>query len=239
MTTIVLRDHERAVVRLNGRVVTVLGGGRHRLPLQRPGRRREVDRVDVRLRWLLLPGQEVPAADVPGVRAGVAVQWRIADPVTFLDTDCRAEESLRMAAQVAVRDVFAAHDVESLVAARPELTATLLAAVAPAGVALGIHVERVVIRDVAAPVEVRRAQLALHTARQDGLAALERARGETAALRALANGARVLADHPALLQVRTAEAAGRTGGTVVLHCFPPTDPHNGVPVTTGTSPVTP
>jgi len=228
MATIVLRDYERAVVRLNGRVVTILGGGRHRLPPRRPGRLREVERVDLRLRWLVLPGQEVPAADVPGVRATVAVQWRITDPVTFLDVDARAEESLRLAAQVAVRDVFAGHDVESLVAARPELTAALLAAVTPAATALGVRAEQVVVRDVAAPVEVRRAQLTLHTARQDGLAALERARGETAALRALANGAKVLAEHPGLLQVRTAEAAGRTGGTVVL----------GVPVTTGTPPVT-
>ena len=132
MTTIVLRDHERAVVPLDGRVVTVLGGGRHRLPLRRPGRLREVERVDLRLRWLVLPGQEVPAADVPGVRPTVAVRWRIADAVAFLDVDARAEESLRLAAQVAVRDVFAGHGVGSLVAARPELAAALLAAVTPA-----------------------------------------------------------------------------------------------------------
>jgi regulator of protease activity HflC (stomatin/prohibitin superfamily) len=239
MTTIVLRDHERAVLRIDGRVAEVLAGGRHRLPRRRPGRRVDVERVDLRLRWLVLPGQEVAAADVPGVRVSVAVHWRVTDPVTFLDVAVDAVESLRLAAQVAVRDVFATRDVADLVAARPELSAALLAAVAPEAVALGAEVQRVEVRDVGAPLEVRRAQLALHTARQEGLAALERARGETAALRALANGAKVLADHPALLQVRTAEAAGRTGGTVVLHSFPATDPHTGVPVTNGTSPVTP
>jgi regulator of protease activity HflC (stomatin/prohibitin superfamily) len=221
MATIVLRDHERAVLRVDGRVVDVLAGGRHRLPRLRPGRRRDVDRVDLRLRWIVLPGQEVSAADVPGVRVTVAVQWRVADPVAFLDAAMDALESLRLAAQVAVRDVFATRDVADLVAARPELSAALLAAVSAEAILVGVEVQRVEIRDVGAPAEVRRAQLALHTARQDGLAALERARGETAALRALANGAKVLADHPALLQLRTAEAAGAAGGTVIL----------GVPVT--------
>jgi regulator of protease activity HflC (stomatin/prohibitin superfamily) len=219
MTTIVLRDHERAVLRVDGRVADVLAGGRHKLPRVRTWTRRrsvEVERVDLRLRWMVLPGQEVAAADVPGVRVSVAVQWRVTDPVPFLQTSVDAAESLRLAAQVAVRDAFAVREAAELVAARPEVTAAVLAAVSAEATGLGIHVQRAEIRDVSAPGEVRRSQLALHTARQDGLAALERARGETAALRALANGAKVLAEHPALLQLRTAEAASAGGGTVVL-----------------------
>jgi regulator of protease activity HflC (stomatin/prohibitin superfamily) len=229
MTTIVLRDHERAVLRVDGKVVDVLAGGRHRLPRVWLAQRREVDRVDLRLRWLVLPGQEVAAADVPGVRVSVAVQWRVADPVAFLDAAMDAVESLRLAVQVAVRDEFARHEVAELVAARPAVSAALLAAVTAEGSAVGVEVQRVEVRDVSAPGEVRRAQLALHTARQDGLAALERARGETAALRALANGAKVLAENPALLQLRTAEAASAAGGTIVL----------GVPLAASGVPVTP
>lgn len=49
------------------------------------------------------------------------------------------------------------------------------------------------------------------------MAALERARGETAALRAMANGAKLLADHPELAQLRMVQAAAAHGGSVVLH----------------------
>lgn len=216
MATVVLREYERAVVRVNGRVDRVLGDGRHRLPLARPGRSVEVRRVDLRLRWTLLIGQEVMTTDVPGVRVSVAAQWRIADPVAFLGAAHDPVESLRLGLQLAVRDAFAERSLADVTAARPELAARLLARVAGEAGQVGVEVVRVELRDVSPPGEVRRAVLAVHTARQEGLAALERARGETAALRALANGARVLADHPALLQLRTAEAAAAAGGSVVF-----------------------
>ncbi len=54
-------------------------------------------------------------------------------------------------------------------------------------------------------------------ARKEGQAALERARGETAALRTLANAAKMMEDNPALLQLRLLHAlAGSTGNTLVL-----------------------
>ncbi len=57
-------------------------------------------------------------------------------------------------------------------------------------------------------------------ARQEGQAALERARGETAALRNLANAARMLENNPALQNLRWLQAVselGTKGGSVVVH----------------------
>jgi hypothetical protein len=67
------------------------------------------------------------------------------------------------------------------------------------------------------PGELRLAALRVVTARQEGLAALERARGETAALRSLANAARLADDNPALITLRTLRAIETGGATVVLH----------------------
>jgi regulator of protease activity HflC (stomatin/prohibitin superfamily) len=220
MTTMVLRSHERAVVLVNGRVEQVLGEGRHRLPRRRPGRSVEVRRVDVRRTWVVLPNQEVMAADVPGVRVSLAAEWRIADPVAWLDVAREPNDALWIAVQLAVRDAFAARPVDVLVADRSGVAAELRSRVAAEVEPIGIEVLRVEIRDLAPPPEVRRSALALHTARADGLAQLERARAETAALRALANGAKVLADHPGLLQLRTAETVAQSGGVVKLSVGP-------------------
>lgn len=52
------------------------------------------------------------------------------------------------------------------------------------------------------PGEMRRTFAEVIKARNEGQAALERARGETAALRNLANAARTISDNPVLLNLR-------------------------------------
>lgn len=216
VAAIVLRSHERGVVLVNGSVYAVLTEGRHRLPRRRPGRSVRVHRVDIRRSWMVLPNQEVMAADTPGMRVSVAAEWQVADPVTWLTATREPNDALRIAVQLAVRDAFATRTLEGLVTGRDELACELRTQVTAQAESIGAEVLRVEIRDLAPPAEVRRSTLALQTARLDGLAQLERARAETAALRALANGARLLAEHPALLQLRTAETAARSGGIVKL-----------------------
>ena len=75
--------------------------------------------------------------------------------------------------------------------------------------ALRAAVADVEIRDVILPGDVRQAFAEVLRARADGRAALERARGESAALRNLANGARVLQDNPGLMNLRILQAIGQ------------------------------
>jgi regulator of protease activity HflC (stomatin/prohibitin superfamily) len=206
----------RAVVRIDGRTATVLEPGRSRLPRRGWRGTREVQVVDVRRQLLLVAGQELPTADVPGVRVTVAATWQAVDPAALLEVAADPVDQVRLAVQLALRDAVARRTLGELVAAREDLAAELLAAVAPRALGVGVEVQRVELRDVTPPGEVRRALLAVQTARQDGLAALERARGETAALRALANGARTLAENPALVQLRAAQVVADAGGEIVL-----------------------
>lgn len=203
------------MLRTDGVVTAVFGVGRHRLP----GWfwRRTVQIVDVRERLLVLTGQELAAADVPGVKISAAASWGVVDPVGWLDAAAEPLENLRLAVALAVRDWVAARTLAEVVADRAAASAPLTAQVAATVARLGIHVAAVSIRDVVVPGEVRRAVLAVATARQEGVAALERARGETAALRAMANGAKLLADHPELAQLRMVQAATAHGGSLVLH----------------------
>lgn len=216
---IIVEQGWRAVVRRDGVVVDVLGPGRHRLP--RPFWRRRVDLVDVRERTLVLTGQELTTVDVPGVKVSAAARWRVTDPVAWLDRAEDPAELLRLAIQLALRDHVTTQELSTLVLDRAAATLALTAAVAADVAELGIAVTEVAVRDVVAPGELRRATLALATARREGLAALERARGETAALRALANGARVLEQHPDLARLRLAQATAESGGQVVLRVGDP------------------
>lgn len=93
-------------------------------------------------------------------------------------------------------------------------------------------------KDIILPGELKRAQTEVLVARAQGTAALERARGETAALRSLANAARMATDTPALIQLRLIQQLEASTGHTVVIGSPPLGP--GVAATaSGTRPPTP
>lgn len=74
----------------------------------------------------------------------------------------------------------------------------------------GAVIEDILVTAITMPPEVRKMFTEVERARREGLAALERARSETASLRALANAARSMQGNPQLAQLRvlqTVEAA--------------------------------
>jgi regulator of protease activity HflC (stomatin/prohibitin superfamily) len=207
----VLQEWERGVLFKDGRLDTVLDAGAHR----RFGRGFALRRVDLRPWIVQIPTQEIPTADGFTVKVTVVGQAKVADPVTFVTASQDAHAALYLQAQIATREVVAATTAEQLVAARQELGDSLTAAVRGLD-ALGVTLERLELKDVVFPAEVKKAQAEVVVARAQGLAALERARGETAALRNLANAAALLKDNPALLQLRLVQQLAATSGHTVV-----------------------
>jgi len=64
--------------------------------------------------------------------------------------------------------------------------------------------------------ELKKALSQVATAKQDGLAKLERARGEMAAIRNLANVAKIIEDNPNLLQLRLLDTLGQSKGNTIV-----------------------
>ena len=109
--------------------------------------------------------------------------------------------------------------VEALLGTRLNLGPRLLARVQPDAAKLGITVHAAEVKDLMFPAELKRAFADVLKAKQEGQAALERARGESAALRNLANAARLLDGNPALQNLRllqTLTGAQAAGSTLVL-----------------------
>src|SRR4051812_50217013 len=76
------------------------------------------------------------------------------------------------------------------------------------------------VRDIMVPTELKRAFAGIVAARREGEAALERARGETAALRSLANAGRLVEDNPGLLQLRILQQLGASSGNTIMLGMP-------------------
>ena len=217
---IVVQEWERVLLYRDGRFAEVLGPGRHR----RPRWRRTRVRVVVRPRLLVVPGQEVLTADGLSVKVSLTVACRTADARRWHEAVEDADAFVYAALQVALREAVAVRTLDELLTARDTVPDDVRARVDAAAGAVGVVVESLALRDVMVPAELRRAAAEVATARAQGQAALERARGEVAATRALANAARMVADQPALLQLRTLQAIEAGGATVHLSVGPDTRP---------------
>lgn len=210
--TVIIHEFERGLLYRKGRFVRVLAAGRHRF--FRPSE--TVLKTDVRLRALTVPAQEVLSADGVTVKATLAVQYRVVDPALAQNQVLNVAEVLYQELQLALRETIGGTDAETILATRREFDARLLALTEPKARLLGLELKLASVKDLIFPGDLKKVFAQVTTARKEGLAALERARGETAALRHLANAARLLENNPALLQLRTLQSVGGSSGNTII-----------------------
>jgi regulator of protease activity HflC (stomatin/prohibitin superfamily) len=178
-----------------------------------------VKMTDLRKASLLVAGQEVLTADNVGLKLNLLVTYQVTDPAKAAHATQNWTADIYNAAQLAARAVIGAVTVEALLAQRLDIGAQLLARVQPEAAKIGVNVLALAVKDVMLPADLKRAFADVLKARQEGHAALERARGESASLRNLANAARLLEGNPALMNLRLMQSltsAHNAGNTLVL-----------------------
>jgi regulator of protease activity HflC (stomatin/prohibitin superfamily) len=206
-----VREFESGVKYVRGRLVAVLPPGRY----WRWGSTR-IENLDVRPRVLTIPGQEVLTSDNVSIKVSFSLRLRVADAKLAVLGSQNYFETVYQCVQLALRERVAASPLDDLLAKRGELGSSVRAKVEPDAQRLGLAIEVLDVKDLifAGPLKTVFAQVAV--AKQEGLATLERARGESAALRNLANAAHMVQKNPALLQLRWLQALNATSGNKIV-----------------------
>ena len=202
---IVVEQHELVLLFKNGVFKGLLEAGATVLW----GRGYTVTRLDSRWQEMVVQGQEFLTADRAGVKVSGVVRYRIIDGLRYLTESVNPTGTLHAATQMALRDVIGVLGVESVLERQTDLSLQLKELVAPIGEKMGVEIDFVMARDLMLNGDLKRAYQAGLVAKQEALAALEKARGEAAALRVMANGARVFEKNPALMQLRALEAVSK------------------------------
>jgi regulator of protease activity HflC (stomatin/prohibitin superfamily) len=208
----VVRDYQRGLLYRRGRLVRTLDAGVHWV--FRPTS--ELIVIDIRSRLSTVAGQEVLSADNVAVRVSLALRFRVAQPAIAVVAVQSFADALYLEAQLVLRDLVAGLPVDDLLERRSQLGRNLRAGLEPQAAALGLELETVGVRDITFPASLKQTFAQVVEARKGALAALERARGETAALRHLANAARVLESNPGLATLRALQALDQGRNTVIL-----------------------
>ncbi len=213
---VTVHEFQRGLRFERGRIVGLLEAGSHWF--LRPFT--EILVVDSRPSSMAVEGQEVLTADGVGVKVSLVVRSVVGDPVARLNADQDADRLLYLLVQLGLREVVAGRELADVLAARTTIGPAIAEIAAARMGEIGIELLSVDVRDVMVPSDLKRAYAAVVTARQEGAASLERARGETAALRNLANAGRLLDDHPGLLSLRLVQELSASGGNTVVLGLP-------------------
>lgn len=209
---VVVYDYQRAVLFRRGRRVRTVGAGAYWLV-------RDVSSlttVDVRSRIAVAAGQEILTADSVPLRVSVTLRYRVVRPEQAIESAASFTDTLHAQTQLVLRDLVATVTAEEVLPQRQRVADGLQAALAPRAATLGLELEEVGVRDVTFPPPLRQLFAQVVEARQAAQASLEKARGETAVLRHLANSARLLESNPALVTLRALDAVAHGRGTIVL-----------------------
>ena len=207
----IIYEWEAGLLYVNGRFKDALRPGRHWLL------RSLVKSEVIRIRTFEQIGVtgliDASSAEKLPFRLSAEFLYKVTDPRRFYEHQGVTE--LPLAIGAALVEVAAKRKLEDLMAARSEADSNLLELAASK---LGdCELLRVRINAIQLPPETRRLFIEIEKARLEGLAALERARGEQAALRSLANAARLLKDNPELLNLRLLQSvAGAPKGSTTI-----------------------
>jgi regulator of protease activity HflC (stomatin/prohibitin superfamily) len=209
-------EYERGLRYSKGRFTGVLAPNRYF-----HSARTTIRKLDIRRRMVTVGGQEVLSADAVSIRISLLAQYEIVDASLAVNTVENFQEVLYSELQAGLRELVSALPIDEVIAQRRELGVQLFALCEKPVAEIGLKLLSLSVKDIMFPGEFKKIFSQVVQARQEGLAALEKARGETAALRSLANAAKMLEGNPALLQLKLLQAIGNSSGnTIVLDASP-------------------
>jgi regulator of protease activity HflC (stomatin/prohibitin superfamily) len=207
-------DFQRGVLFVFGRFKEILGPGSHlffRLT-------QNITVLDIRPTIQVISGQELVTSDGISLKVSLAVTYEIVDPRIAIIEAEDYKKAIHLALQVAIREIIAPIPVDEVLSKRSEFAAQLMTLCSAKFESFGVKLIQAEVRDLTFSAEVKTIFAQVVKARKVGQAALEKARGESAALRSLANSAKMIEGNPALLQLRTLHAIAESqNATVVMN----------------------
>lgn len=198
LKSIIVYEYQTGLKFKKGKLVRTLETGKHWY--FKPSTSVQV--VDLRARHITVPGQEVLTSDHISLKISLAAEYRVKQPrIACTETENYAQ-ALYLQLQLGLRQIISTRPVDEVLALRGEFGPKLKDLCSQSAQSIGLELVSAQVKDIMFPGALKQMFAQVVRARNEGLAALEKARGETAALRKLANAARIIDQNPTLMQLR-------------------------------------
>ena len=213
---ITVLEYEKGIKYAKGKFKTVMDAGQYwYMPFFTV-----IQKLDVRPRFVSITGQEVLSSDGVTLKVSLAANFEIADANVAINKVQSFQEALYLELQLALREIVGSADIDTVLNSRNDLAKKLMESTGPKVKDLGLKLASVNLKDIMFPGKLKEIFAQVVNARKEGLAALEKARGETAALRNLANAAKMIDGNPSLMQLRLVQALGQSSGHTLILGMP-------------------
>lgn len=209
----IVNEHQRGLLYVQGKFVRVLDPGRHAF-WSHPGARTSVRLVDMRRQQVSLTGQELMTRDKVTLRLSLTVEYAPMDPSVSTHVIANAEQAIYLLVQLASRDYVASVTLDELLEGRDAMTRYLEHNTVGPAEQFGIRIERVGIKDVVLPGDMKLLLNRVIEADKQAAANAILRREEAAATRTMANAARVMAEEPTLMRLKELETLERIAGRI-------------------------
>ena len=214
----VIQQYEKGVIYRFGQVLPeIRGPGLHVI---RPIGDR-MAKVNMQIVAMAVPAQEGITRDNVTVRVDAVVYFRVVDPIKATVNVQNYMFAISQQAQTSLRSIIGQSEMDQLLAERESVNRELRRVIdEPTEGPWGIRVERVELKDVSLPEQMKRSMSRQAEAERERRARIITADGEYQASKRLAAAANVMARDPAALQLRllqtVVEVAGEKNSTLVM-----------------------
>jgi regulator of protease activity HflC (stomatin/prohibitin superfamily) len=215
----ILREYERAVIFLLGRFWKVKGPG---VVIVIPGIQQMV-RVDLRLRVLDVPAQDVISRDNVSVKVNAVLYFRVVDSQRAIIEVEDLVFATSQLAQTTLRSILGQHDLDAMLAEREKINADLQGILDEVTDAWGIKVSRVELKHVDLDENMIRVIARQAEAERARRAKVIDAEGELQAAGRFLEAAEILAKRPQAMQLRyltTLQSITGDKTSIILFPFP-------------------
>lgn len=206
-------SHEKGLRFEQGRLLGVLEPGRHKL-WTHPEAQANIVKVDMRRTEVSIAGQDLMTRDKVTLRLTLTAEYAVENPVLVTEKLQSVRDFVYLAVQLAAREYVAGVTLDELLEGRDALTRFLETDVVPKTARFGVRVERVGVKDVVLPGDMKTLLNRVIEAEKEAAANVILRREETAATRSLANTARLMAQEPVLLRLKELEAIKEIAGQI-------------------------
>jgi len=212
----ILREYERGVLFRFGRLRGARGPG---IILIIPFVDKMI-RVDLRTVTLDVPPQDVITKDNVPVKVNAVAYFRVIDPEKAIVEIENFKIGTSQIAQTTLRSILGQAELDDLLSRRDKINKELQVIIDERTDPWGVKVSIVEIKDVEMPETIQRAFAKQAEAERERRAKIINAEGEFQASEKLAQAAKVLAEHPASIQLRflqtLREIASEQNSTIVF-----------------------